>query len=139
MTVVPLLTEVVMYLPPLPRRDFLQWSGQGLLSAALASLWQRDGLVSAAPVPGEATNPPPHFPAKAKRVIHIYACGGVSQIDSFDYKPELQRQHGQTLNSSERPDVFFGKVGLLHKPMFEFKQRGQSGRLSQSVHDWCHY
>ncbi|MDB5389518.1 MAG: hypothetical protein JWM11_5164 [Planctomycetaceae bacterium] len=110
------------------RRDFLSWSSQGLGSVALAALLLRDGQLRAAPVPGEAHDPPPHFPAKAKRVIHIYACGGVSQVDAFDYKPELIRQHGMPLNSPERPDVFFGKVGLLCKPMYDFKQRGQSGQ-----------
>ncbi len=109
------------------RRDFLSWSAQGLGSVALATLLTRDGVVQAASVPGEAADLPPHFAAKAKRVIHIYACGGVSQIDAFDFKPELIKQHGKPLTSSERPDVFFGKVGLLAKPVFEFKQRGQSG------------
>lgn len=109
------------------RRDFLSWSAQGLGSVALASLLSREGVVRAAAVPGEAADLPPHFPAKAKRVIHIFACGGVSQIDAFDYKPELVKQHGKPLMSAERPDVFFGKVGLLKKPVFDFQQRGQSG------------
>ena len=110
------------------RRDFLSWTRNGLLTAALASLWQRDGLLHAAPIPGEASDPPPHRTPKAKRVIHIYACGGVSHIDTFDYKAELLQQHGKSLNSSERPDVFFGKVGLLHRPFFDFQQRGHSGQ-----------
>ena len=109
------------------RRDFLSWSAAGLGSVALTSLLARDGVVRAAGVPGEGSHPPPHFPAKAKRIIHVYACGGVSQVDTFDYKPELVKQHGKPLTSSERPDVFFGKVGLLAKPTHEFKQRGQSG------------
>jgi hypothetical protein len=109
------------------RRDFFSWSAQGLGSVALASLLMRDKRLQAAAVPGEAHDLPPHFPAKAKRVIHIYACGGVSQVDAFDYKPELIQQHEKPLNSSERPDVFFGKVGLLCKPLYDFKQRGQSG------------
>lgn len=114
-----------MYEPT--RRDFLSWSTQGLGSVALTTLLLRDGQLRAAPVAGEAADPSPHFPAKAKRVIQIYACGGVSHVDAFDYKPELVKQHGMSLNSAERPDVFFGKVGLLCKPLYEFKQRGQSG------------
>ena len=60
-------------------------------------------------------------------MIHIVACGGVSQVDSFDYKPELAKYHGKSLDGDEKPDVFFGKVGLLRKNDWEFKQRGQSG------------
>jgi len=109
------------------RRDFLSWTSCGIGGAALASLLLREGVVSAAPVLGEADDPPPHLPAKAKRVIHVTACGGVSQIDTFDYKPQLEKLHGQPLSGSERPDVFFGKVGLLRKNDWEFKQRGDSG------------
>jgi hypothetical protein len=51
----------------------------------------------------------------------------MSHIDSFDYKPELTKHHGQPLKSETKPDVFFNQVGLLRKPDWEFKQRGQSG------------
>ena len=91
------------------------------------SLLMRDGLVRADRVPGEADDLPPHFAAKAKRVVHVVACGGVSQIDSFDYKPELAKYHGKSLSGDEKPDVFFGKVGLLRKNDWAFKQRGESG------------
>ncbi len=70
---------------------------------------------------------PTHFAARARRVIHICLCGGLSQVDSFDYKPELQRRHGQPLGGEEKPDVFFGQVGLLRQNDWPFKQRGQSG------------
>jgi hypothetical protein len=86
-----------------------------------------DGTVSAAAVPGEAEDPPPHLPVKSKRVIHIMLCGGLSQVDTFDYKPELERFHGKSISEEERPDVFFGKVGLLRKSDWAFKQRGESG------------
>ncbi len=49
------------------------------------------------------------------------------QIDSFDYKPELQRFHGKSLQSDERPATFFNKVGLLRQNDFSFRQRGNSG------------
>ncbi len=54
-------------------------------------------------------------------------CGGVSQVDSFDYKPDLDRLHGKSLTADERPDVFFGQVGLLRRPDWAFQQRGNSG------------
>jgi hypothetical protein len=111
----------------LTRREFLNWPGFGLGGAAFLSLLFRDGLLRAAPVPGEAGDPPPHHAPKARRAIHIFLCGGLSQVDSFDYKPELERLHGKSLSADERPDVFFGQVGLLRKPDWAFRQRGQSG------------
>lgn len=109
----------------LSRRDWLSFATSGIGSAALLSLLAQDRLLRAAPLGGEAADPP-HFPAKAKRVIQITACGGVSQVDTFDYKPELAKQHGKPLGG-ERPDVFFGQVGLLRQSDWEFKQRGESG------------
>ncbi len=109
------------------RRDWLHWTSCGLGGSALLSLLLRDGIVRADPVPGEANDAPPHHPARAKRVIHVVACGGVSQVDTFDYKPELVKYHGKSLSSDEKPDVFFGKVGLLRQNDWEFKQRGASG------------
>lgn len=111
----------------LSRRGFFSWTQTGLGGAALANLLLRTGDVHAEVVPGESSDPPPHFAAKAKRVIHIVACGGFSQIDSFDYKPELAKRHGQPLGGDERPDVFFGQVGLLRKNDWAFRQRGESG------------
>jgi len=105
------------------RRDFLHWTAQGIGGAALAALLAQDGKTA----PGESADPPPHHPAKARRAIHICLCGALSQVDSFDYKPELGRLHGRSLQSSERPDVFFGQVGLLRQSDWEFRRRGQSG------------
>jgi hypothetical protein len=111
----------------LPRRDFFSWVTNGIGAAAFLSLLARDGVISAAGIHGEAKDPPPHHPAKARRVIHICLCGGFSQIDTFDYKPELARRHGQPLGGDEKPDVFFGKVGLLRQNDYAFEQRGKSG------------
>lgn len=109
------------------RRDLFSWVGAGLATAALAELLGHDNSVRAAVVPGEAGDPPPHHPAKARRAIHIFLCGGLSHIDSFDYRPELAKLHGKPLPSGEKPDVFFGQVGLLRQSDWQFRQRGQSG------------
>ncbi|MEJ6723838.1 MAG: DUF1501 domain-containing protein [Akkermansiaceae bacterium] len=101
------------------RRNFLDWTSTGLGTAAVSSLMLRDSF-AAAPTPS-------HRAPKAKRVIHICLCGGLSQVDSFDYKPKLKELHGKSLTTDEKPDVFFGKVGLLRQSDWEFKQRGQSG------------
>jgi len=117
----------------LNRREMFSWAKNGLGSVALASLLIRDGVIRADKIPGEADDPPPHVQARARRVIHVVACGGVSQVDSFDYKPELARQHGKPLGGEERPDVFFGKVGLLRKSDWEFRRRGESGLWVSSL------
>ena len=109
------------------RRDFLSFSTLGIGAIALGDLLTRDGVAHAAAVPGQAADPWPHHQAAAKRVIHIVLCGGFSQVDSFDYKSELDKLHGKSLVSDERPDVFFGQVGLLRKSDWAFKQRGDSG------------
>jgi uncharacterized protein DUF1501 len=110
------------------RRDFFSFASRGIGAAALLSLLARDRIVKGAPaVAPEAKDPPPHHPAKVKRVIQICLCGAFSHIDTFDYKPELAKQHGKPLGGSEKPDVFFGQVGLIRKNDWEFQQRGQSG------------
>lgn len=111
----------------LDRRSLFSWAGNGLGAAALTSLLAGDGLLRAAPTPGESADPPPHHPGKAKRVIHLCMCGGVSHLDSFDYKPMLDRFNGKALPGSEKPETFFGQIGLLRKSDWAFKQRGQSG------------
>ncbi|MFO0824613.1 MAG: DUF1501 domain-containing protein [Gemmataceae bacterium] len=103
---------------PFSRREFLNWSTSGLAATASLSLLMRDGIIQAST---------PNHTAKAKRAVQISLVGGMSHIDSFDYKPELVKRHGQPLNSDSKPDVFFGQVGLLRKPDWEFQQRGKSG------------
>ena len=110
----------------IPRRDFLSWVGNGLFSAAAAGLLMRDGTLRAA-IPGESDPACPHFTPRATRAIHICLVGALSHVDSFDYKPGLIKAHGQSLQSSERPDVFFGQIGRLKRPDWDFHQRGQSG------------
>jgi hypothetical protein len=99
----------------------------GLGGVALANLLARDNRSLAASISGEAADPPPHRPGKAKRAIQIFLSGGLSQVDSFDYKPSLEKYHGKPLPNNEKPEVLFGKVGLLHQSHWQFKQRGQSG------------
>jgi len=109
------------------RRSWLSFAARGVGAIAAAELLSRDQACSAAAVPPEASDPAPHFRQRATRVIHICLFGGLSQVDSFDYKPALEKNHGQSLSSEEKPDVFFGKVGLLRKSDWKFKQRGESG------------
>ena len=71
------------------RRDFLCEAGAGLGAIALAWLLNEEAQAeSAGPLNSPYAAKPPHFRAKAKRVVHIFAAGGVSHVDTFDYKPE---------------------------------------------------
>lgn len=112
---------------PLSRRRFLWETGAGLSGVTLAWLLQQEAR-SAAPLPASPYAPKPtHFPPKAKRVVHICACGGVSHIDTFDYKPDLEKHHGEELTNKGKIDTFFGKPGKLMKSQFPFRRHGQSG------------
>jgi len=116
--------------PDISRRRFLWDAGAGLSGVALAWLLQREARAANAstPLPASPYAPKPtRFPAKAKRVVHICACGGVSHIDAFDYKPELEKRHGEDLTSKGKIDTFFGKPGRLMKSQFTFRRHGQSG------------
>lgn len=112
--------------PPfwLDRREFLGQMGTGLPGIALAMLLQEQGLLADNP----ARLALPHYAPKAKRVIQIFCPGAVSQIDTFDYKPELQKRSGQPLPGEEKMVSFQGVNGNLMKSPWEFRQRGESGK-----------
>lgn len=69
---------------------------------------------------------PPHFKAKAKSVIFLFMDGGPSQVDTFDPKPRLDREHGNPIKMKV-PATQFNNVGNVLKCPWTFKQRGQSG------------
>src|SRR4051812_22325373 len=106
------------------RRGWLSWAGTGIASVALLDLLGRDGRAKA--VKGEAGGAPHHKP-KAKRAVHICLCGGMSHLDTFDYKPVLAKYHGKKLPGSEKPETFFGQIGLLRQSDWKFKKHGKSG------------
>ncbi len=77
---------------------------------------------------------PPHFPARAKRVIWIFVNGGPSQVDTWDYKPALAKYDGKELEGFDRNTGFFANaVGGLMKSPFEFRARGQSGKMVSEI------
>jgi hypothetical protein len=106
------------------RRHFLADAGTGLGAIALAWMLHADGR--AAEEKGAAAGP--HFAPKAKRAVHIFSPGGVSHVDTFDYKPDLIKHHGRPLTGKGELDPFFGKPGNLMQSPYAFRQRGQSGR-----------
>lgn len=114
------------------RRRFLTDAATGLGSVAIASLLSGDQLLAnPAPVidPARPFAPrPTHFPVKAKNVIVIFCAGAVSQLETWDYKPELIKFDGQPLAGG--PAVTFqGPAGNLARPQYEFRPRGETGKM----------
>ena len=111
------------------RRRFLGQIGGGFGSVALTQMLSRDVLGN-----GKLEfNGGLHHRAKVRRVIQLFMTGGASPMDTFDYKPELERLHGQKLGPSEKPEGFTAVPGALMKSPFKFKQHGQSGRWVSEV------
>lgn len=110
--------------PPLTRREWLNRSGMGMAALALHPLMAGQASAETAGV-----NPllpkPPHFAPKAKRVIHIFANGGPSHVDTFDPKPSLEKYAGQPL-PGETPKTE-RKTGSVFPSPFKFKKYGESG------------
>ncbi|HJZ56990.1 MAG TPA: DUF1501 domain-containing protein [Gemmataceae bacterium] len=117
------------------RRDFLWHSGGGLGGIALAALLAEAGEIADAPKPRPEFNGGLHHPAKVKRVVQLFLNGGVSQPDTFDYKPELEKRHGQPFkpDTGEKPEGVTSTPGNLMKSPFAFEQHGQCGRWVSSV------
>ncbi len=116
------------------RRSFLQRAGSGMGLLALTGLLDQEGFRASAHAETDerALHPlaprPSHFPAKAKSVIWLFMNGGQSQVDTWDYKPELIKRHGTELEGFDKNTGFFtGQVGPLMKSPFKFEKRGQSG------------
>ncbi|MCA9054624.1 MAG: DUF1501 domain-containing protein, partial [Planctomycetaceae bacterium] len=104
------------------RRQFLSHASAGLPFMAVASLLQRDGLLAADATQADGKSPGLHHPACARQVIHIFLGGGLSHVDSFDYKPALAKYHGKEIPAEfGEIDVFFGKQGLLHQSHYPFQ------------------
>jgi hypothetical protein len=124
------------------RRDFWCEAGMGMGGLALTYLMNRDGLLAAEPSSGKpggacsssegVTESPylpkqPHFKPRAKSIIHLFMSGGVSHVDTFDYKPALWKYHGQPLEGKGEIRVRQGYPGPLMKSPYAFKQYGQGG------------
>jgi hypothetical protein len=111
----------------LTRRGFLSRCGMGMGSLALANMIGETAAF-AADANSTALNPlsprKPHFAPKAKRVIHIFANGGCSHVDTFDPKPALDKYHGQPIPVHLKTER---KTGAAMKSPFAFKKYGKSG------------
>jgi hypothetical protein len=117
------------------RRHFFSRTSTGIGAAALASLFSQESLLGETGLAGL-----PHFPPKAKRVIYLHQSGAPSQIDLFDYKPQLKKEHGKELPDSVRngqriTGMTSGQSAFpVVSSLFKFSQHGQTGTwLSELV------
>jgi hypothetical protein len=121
----------------LNRRDFLRFGGTGLSGIALTALLAEQKLIGAdhSPIkpqwsPEHPHAPrPAHFAGKAKNVLVIFCSGACSHLETWDYKPELVKRHGQPMPGLDKLITFQGENGNLTRPLWEFKPRGQSGKM----------
>jgi hypothetical protein len=123
----------------LTRRDMLRYCANGFGAVALAALLAEEGH-SATPIQR------PHFPARARNVIFLYMDGGPSQVDTFDYKPLLEKYHGRDPHSIFKVEpTQFNNVGRVMASPWKFHKRGQSGlwvsdllpRVAECIDDLC--
>src|SRR6267142_6156783 len=125
----------------LQRREFLWRFGGGLGGVALAHLLGQHDLLGETPSGAISTpvkadlNGGLHHRAKVKRIVQLFMNGGASQCDTFDYKPELIKRHGQKFDPGDgsRVEAATSTPGNVMKCPFEWKQHGQCGRWVSSV------
>lgn len=113
------------------RRQWLARAANGFGAVALAAL-MHDEAARAAPADeaARAKDPfrprPSHYPPRARNVIFLFMDGGPSQVDTFDPKPRLDREHGQPIGM-KTPPTQFNNVGTVLRSPWKFRPRGQSG------------
>src|SRR5947207_14049335 len=123
----------------LSRRELCGRAGGGLGWIALSTLLQPSRLLHATTAASATALLPlapkrSHVPARAKAVIWIFANGGPSQVDTWDYKPELQKRDGKELAGFDPKTGFFPQqVGPLMKSPFAWRQHGRSGTSASAL------
>ncbi len=112
------------------RREFLSQAALGFGGVALTALAAAPSSAVASVRRAESASPlepvAPHFPARARSVILLYMDGGVSQVDTFDPKPLLEKEHGQKIKLPVQPTQF-DNIGAVLKSPWKFQQYGESG------------
>ncbi|MEM7392082.1 MAG: DUF1501 domain-containing protein [Verrucomicrobiota bacterium] len=130
---------------PVSRRDMLKNCAMGFGAVALNTLFQDD--LHAAVRPNPLLPKQPHFAPKAKNVIFLYMDGGPSQVDTFDYKPLLEKYNGQDPRKAmgKLEPTQFNNIGKVMKSPWNFQRKGQSGiwvsdlfpHVSKHIDDLC--
>lgn len=114
------------------RRQFLAQTGCGFGAVAFAALTQDRAYSGAAFDPGSLTPRVPMHQATAKNVIFLYMDGGPSQMDLFDPKPRLDKEHGEPIKVKVQPTQF-NNVGTVMKPPWPFAHYGRSGLQMSTI------
>ena len=119
---------------PRNRRDFLKKAGLGCGSLALTSLLHQEGVIASTPSTSNPLAPrSSHFAPRAKAVIWLFQTGSPSQVDTFDYKPELQKRDGTSLAGADPKTGFFTTSGKCLKSPFKWAQHGESGAWTSEI------
>ena len=111
--------------PAISRRQMLRSCASGFGAVALSALLNDNAFTSDA-TSGPMTPRPTHFPAKCRNVIFLYMDGGPSQVDTFDPKPLLTKEHGQPFKMKMEPTQFANNGATLGSP-WAFKPGGTCG------------
>jgi hypothetical protein len=109
------------------RRDMLRRCGAGFGTLGLASVLADAGLLAAPSSANPLDSKPPHFPARAKRIIFLFMNGGPSHVDTFDPKPALTKYHGQRPAALNNINTMRPRTSALMQSPFKFQPQGQSG------------
>ena len=109
------------------RRQLLQRVGDGFGAMALAAMLQEKSAFAVdVRTPTSAVNP--HHPAKATSVIQIFCPGGLSHVDTWDYRPQLEKSHGTAFDAELGKQTFAGVAGEYARSFWQFRQHGECGR-----------
>ena len=114
----------------LDRRRFLSRLSSGMGGIALGALLAEQDLLAG---DSDSAVGVPHHPARSKRVVHIFCTGAVSHLDTWDYKPELVKRHGEPLPGGEKLRTFQGENGNLARSPWTFRPRGKSGKMTSDL------
>ena len=115
------------------RRKFLFDSAWGFGSLALSSMLAADLKVDSQPDETSGSIKVLHHPPRAKRVVQLFMAGAASHIDLWDYKPALEKHHGEPSDFGEKVEAFQDGLGPWMQSPFKFKPCGQSGKMISDV------
>ncbi|HUR44459.1 MAG TPA: DUF1501 domain-containing protein [Candidatus Saccharimonadales bacterium] len=133
--------------PRISRREMLRRASNGFGAFALAAMCGSSAQNLLAASQGPMAPKPPHFKPRAKSIIFLFMEGAVSQVDTFDYKPLLEKYHGEDPRKAigKLEKTQFENVGKVLKSHWKFQQHGRSGiwvselfpKIAEQVDDLC--